>query len=234
VPSSASDDLEAALQGAGFQREATDERGLDAYTPWSFPQPLRVVSRHSRQCDGADVDVFHYEYRLHTKNGPRVFSKVVALARHPGIEGGAAIAPDLKRWGTGYALVHWVVGTIVIVAISPVLLLGLVVWLIGKAFGRSWISWPRRTIDRLTGHRHFDRLYTVAAESDAAASRAITTALRDYLTRARFRGALELRRGLLLCDVSQASFDQSTQSDRLAAALHILGAAVRKPAHPMR
>jgi hypothetical protein len=91
-----------------------------------------------------------------------------------------------------------------------------------------------RDPDRTVGDADFDRLYRVRAASDSAAAHAITPALREVCVRLRFRGAVELRPGVLIYSPYEHRLDEKTAVPALGVGAAFLAALAPKRDHPMR
>lgn len=215
----------ALLTRYGYTTRPTDPRALDAFLPWSFPSPYRCdVEAAGSLGEEAAVRAFEYRYSYQNSNGDHEYADELLVAvSHPKITGGAVIKIDGPEWGGAAAVVEamsW---------LPPFVVARGIAWALSGIFGG-----PAEHQDIEIGHAELDRLYKIHAASTEDARRAVTPALRDHLVRTRFRGTIELRAGLMLYTVEQASFSPTRVGIALAPLPELLGCAVEQPTHPYR
>jgi len=209
-----------AFHAYGFAYEPTCEHALRALLPlaaWS--QPDGFGPRAVGQLGEVGVEVLEYSYRRKNKEGRwKTSRRVLCVARHPWIQGGARLSPDPAQWGgfgAFFDAITWV---------PPFIFLKLFMAL-----------HEARNPDLVVGDPAFDRLYVVQGTSAEAAQRAITPTLRGWLVQHGFRGAMELRPGMLLYSLEGGALKPETVPLLLSYARPLAEAAREMPpGHPMR
>lgn len=186
------------LEREGFTVGPAPDGLLKAYLPWGFREPDLVTFYARKMVQGADVEICEYErlmrYGDDSEGLGRMKLHLLAIVKHPKIVGGARISPDELEWDSEFKLVA---------NFPPIAAIRAVAWGIGK-LTRTHLE------DRDIGHPILDRLYLIRSDSDEAAQRALTPALREFLLSLPFRWTIELRDGVMLASVQGA---QMTLSD---------------------
>jgi hypothetical protein len=209
-----------ALHPYGFVVDPRYARGLEAYEPFvlgAAPQEYYVGAYGT--IEGVRVEAFEYGYRASDNAGASSWNtKLVVAIHHPWVNGGASFQPDYKEWiGIGPKILDailWIPPLTIVKALQAVI--------------------AAINPDRLVGDEEFDRYYVVRAESDEAARRAITPALREVVLRTGFNGIVELRPGVLLYMPFVLKLDGENAVPAIGMSAAFLGALSPRPVHPMR
>lgn len=209
-----------AFHAYGFAYEPDSQRALQPLLPLEWGRtPTRFGPRAVGQVGDVGVEVLEYAYRSKNQKGNwRTVRRVLCVARHPFIEGGAWLYPDAPAWGgvaSFFDALFW---------LPPFLFL--------KLF--TALHEAQRQ-DLVVGDPAFDRLYVVQGPSPESARRAIPPALRGWLVQHGFRGTIALRPGTLLYELEGARLAPETVPLLLSYARPLAEAARVAPAgHPMR
>lgn len=206
-----------ALHPYGFTMDWRYAQGLRQYEPFAeLHAPAEYITACFGTIEGARVEAYEYEYTTHRtiQTGPAgpngmvhtmdVTERQTALAvvvHHPWIRGGASFVADLAAWGTLGSVVN------ALLWIPPFTIAKIAMALM-----------DRKNPDREVGDAEFDRRYKVHAASEEAARAAIPPALREVCTHIDFRGAVELRPGLLIYSPFEHRLDEPS-------AVHAIGIA---------
>lgn len=209
-----------AFHAYGFAYEPDCQRALQALLPLPWGgAPTRFGPRAVGQLGDVGVEVFSYAYRSKNQKGKwRTVERVLCVARHPWIEGGAWLYPDAPAWDGGAAF------------------LDAILWLPPFIFVRLMTALHEaRHPDLVVGDPAFDRRYVVQGDSPEAARRAISPTLRGWLVQHGFRGSLALRPGMLLYTLEGARLTPESVPLLLSYARPLAEAARTTPAgHPLR
>lgn len=184
-----------ALRPYGFVADEASAAGLRAYEPFAiFSAPEAYVAGARGTIEGERVEAYEYTYSTTDNEGSTsTHTTLVVAVHHRAIRGAAAFAPEPREWS---ALASFIDAAL---------------WVPPFTFLKVFqLLEAERNPDRVVGEADFDRLYRVRAASTSAAREAITPSLIRTVLGIAFRGAVEIRPGVLLYAPPSGRFDAAT------------------------
>lgn len=208
-----------ALRPYGFVVQRAFAEGLRAYEPFAlFPRPGGYLVGAEGSIEGERVEAYEYTYPPPGPEGPTLTSTVLVVAvHHRSIRGAAAFAPVEREWSALASLIDTAL------------------WVPPFTFFKVFqLLEAQRNPDRQIGEGDFDRLYEIRAASASAAREAIPPSLVRVTLGMAFRGAVEVRPGVLLYSVPGARFEADGIVPALGIGAAFLGAFTDRASHGYR